>query len=84
MERARLLLRWQEARQWVGWLYILNDVLAAPTYLARARIEETLGNSAQARHYYRHFLRRYDQPMPSQAHLVKEAKAALARIGTDQ
>ena len=83
-ERARRLLRWQDARQWVGWLNSLHDVLAAPTYLARARIEETLGDTARARHYYGHYLRRYDQPMPSQAHLVEEARVALARMGTDR
>jgi hypothetical protein len=81
-ERARRLLRWQDARSWPGWLYSLNDVLAAPTYFTRARIEETLGDTARARRYYRHFLRRYDQPMQSQAHLVEEARSALARMRT--
>jgi serine/threonine protein kinase len=37
---------------------------------------------ALARHYYRHFLRLYDRPMPAQANLVKEARSALAGFGT--
>ena len=80
-ERARRLLRYQDAAIWPSWLYSFNDVLAAPTYLARARLEETLGDARRAAGYYRQFLRRYDQPMPAHAHLVKEAQEALGRLG---
>jgi hypothetical protein len=45
----------------------------------RAQIEEQL-----ARGYYQQFLRRYDRPVPSQVHLVKEAKAALAQPERDR
>jgi hypothetical protein len=63
-----------------GWLYAFQQALAAPTFLAGARLEEQLGNSERAIEYYRQFLRRYDQPMPSQAHLVDEARVALVRL----
>jgi hypothetical protein len=55
-------------------------VLSGPTYLARARLEELHGDPGRAREYYLQFLRRYDQPMPAQEHLVEEARAALARL----
>jgi serine/threonine protein kinase/tetratricopeptide (TPR) repeat protein len=63
-----------------GWMWTLGDALAGPAYLLRAQIEETQGDSAVAIRYYRLFLQRYDQPMPSHTHLVKEARAALARL----
>jgi len=50
----------------------------------RARIEESRGSDSLAQEYYRQFLRRYDRPMPSQAHLVSESKAALARLQQDK
>jgi hypothetical protein len=78
LEQARRLLRWQDA-PWFGW-WTLNYALGGPTFLARARIEETRADTAHAREYYRQFLRRYDQPMPSQAHRVEEARAALTRL----
>jgi hypothetical protein len=34
--------------------------------------------------FYQLFLRNYDRPMPSQVHLVVEATAALAHLGTDE
>jgi hypothetical protein len=79
-ERARRLLRWQDAVTFDGWLLAFQQGLAAPTYLLGARLEEQAANSERAAEYYRQFLRRYDQPMPSQAHLVDEAKAALVRL----
>jgi tRNA A-37 threonylcarbamoyl transferase component Bud32 len=83
LEHAARLLRWQEAA-WGGWDVIFRDALGGPSYLVRARIEEARADSALARGHYQQFLRRYDQPMPSQAHLVTEAKAALARLGGDR
>jgi hypothetical protein len=83
VEQARRLLRWQDG-QWWDWPWMLGHALGGPTLLARARIEQGLGDTARARRYYEHFLRRYDQPMPSQAHLVHEARSALARMGTDR
>jgi hypothetical protein len=67
---------------WPGWLYSSNDVLSAPTYLARARIEEAVGDTVRALHYYGHFLERYDQPISSQAHLVEEARSGVGANGT--
>ena len=85
IEDAVRLLRWQDA--WIvgdRTLYTLGDVLGAPTFLVRARLEEARGEPRRARQYYLEFLRRYDNPMPSQAHLVEEAKAQLARLGEDR
>jgi tRNA A-37 threonylcarbamoyl transferase component Bud32 len=79
-ERARRLIRWQDAVTFDGWLLAFQQGLAAPTYLLGARLEEQAANRKRAAEYYRQFLRRYDQPMPSQAHLVDEAKAALVRL----
>jgi tetratricopeptide (TPR) repeat protein len=78
-EAARRLLRWQD-QAWLGWPWTFNDGVSGPAFLMRARIEEDLGQKRQAREYYEQFLRRYDRPMPSQAHLVEEAKAALGRL----
>jgi TolB-like protein len=84
IEEAVRLLRWFDA-----WLYgpqtprTVGHVLAGPTFLARARLEELRGERRRAAEYYRRFLQVYDQPMPSQAHLVKEAKEALARLGEE-
>jgi serine/threonine-protein kinase len=83
VEQARRLLRWHDA-PWPGWAWTSGDVLAGPTYLVRARLEEARGDSALAGDYYRQFLRRYDQPIPSQVHLVQEATAALARLTADR
>jgi tetratricopeptide (TPR) repeat protein/tRNA A-37 threonylcarbamoyl transferase component Bud32/TolB-like protein len=83
VEQARRLLRWQDA-SWLGWPWTFNDAVSGPAFLMRARIEEGLGNKRQAREYYEQFLRRYDRPMPSQAHLVQEARTALARLQQDQ
>ena len=80
LAEASRLLRWQDA-PWNGCSEC--DVLGGPTFLARARIEVARGDSGRAREYYRQFLRRYDQPMASQAHLVEEANAALARLARE-
>jgi hypothetical protein len=56
--------------------------LAALSFLTRARVEEALGSREAAAFYYEQFLRRYDQPMPSQTHLVEDAKAAVVRLGS--
>jgi len=80
LDEASRLLRWQDA-PWNGCSEC--DVLGGPTFVARARIEVARGDSARAREYYRQFLQRYDQPMASQAHLVEEANAALARLAAD-
>jgi tetratricopeptide (TPR) repeat protein len=81
-ETAARLLRWQDAN-WIGWLWTLTYALAGPAYLTRARIEESRGGDSLAQEYYRQFLRRYDQPMPSQRHLVEEARAALVRLSRE-
>jgi hypothetical protein len=50
----------------------------------QARIAEAWGDSVMAREHYGQFLRRYDRPMPAQAHLVHEAWAGLSRLsGTE-
>lgn len=79
-ERARRLLRWQDLLVLGGWRWTLHDVLAAPTYLARGRLEEAGGDAERAREHYQQFLMRYQQPISSQAHLVEEARQALARL----
>jgi tetratricopeptide (TPR) repeat protein len=80
LDEASRLLRWQDA-PWNGCLEC--DALGGPTFLTRARIEVARGDSGRAREYYRQFLRRHDQPMAPQAHLVEEANAALARLAAD-
>jgi hypothetical protein len=82
-DQARRLLRWQDANVWVYWggfPWLLSSALAGPTYLLRARLEELHGQPGRAEVYYRQFLQRFDQPMPSQVHLVNEAQEALARL----
>jgi hypothetical protein len=79
-ERARRLLRWQDIYAFGGWRWTFHEVLAAPTYLARGRLEEAAGNREGAREHYQQFLMRYRQPIPSQAHLVEEARQALVRL----
>jgi tRNA A-37 threonylcarbamoyl transferase component Bud32 len=82
VERAARLLRWQDG-DWYDWSWLYGDALGGPAFLVRARLEEGRADTARAREYYRQFLRRYDQPVPSQAHLVEEARSALARLAGD-
>jgi hypothetical protein len=83
IEEAVRLLRWQDARHEVfaGTPGTLGKTLWGPTFLARAQLEEARGEQRRATEYYQQFLRFYDQPMPSQVHLVNQAKEALARLG---
>jgi hypothetical protein len=76
LDQASRLLRWQDA-PWLGRPWTVGDALSGPTYLLRAYIEEARHRPRPAREYYEQFLRRYDRPMPSQAHLVEDARAAL-------
>ena len=76
-DEAGRLLRWQDA-PWNGCQECV--ALTGPTLLARARTEMARGDSGSAQGYYREFLRLFDQPMPSQAYLVEEAKVALTRL----
>jgi serine/threonine-protein kinase len=82
IDQARRLLRWNDLESLYipASLWTLVYVLSGPTYLARARLEESHGDARRAREYYRQFLRRYDQPMAAQQHLVEEAQAAMARL----
>ena len=80
VEQARRLLRWQDIYTFGGWRWTLHEVVAAPTYLARGRLEEAAGDPERAREHYQQFLMRYRHPIPSQAHLVEEARQALARL----
>jgi hypothetical protein len=85
VERAVRLLRWKDAliADEMGTLYTIGHVLAGPTFIARARLEELRGDRRRAAEYYRRFLQVYDQPMPSQVHLVGEASSALARLDAE-
>ncbi|MDQ3138760.1 MAG: hypothetical protein M3Q93_14370, partial [Gemmatimonadota bacterium] len=72
------LLTWVEADGGPGgWGKFLLKGLVE---LQRARIEDARGHPALARAHYRQFLRRYDMPMPTNRHLVDEARQALARL----
>jgi tRNA A-37 threonylcarbamoyl transferase component Bud32/TolB-like protein len=77
VEQASRLLRWQD-QPWDGCMTC--DALGGLNFLARARIEIARGDSTRAREYYQRLLRRYDRPMPTQVHLMEEAKAALAGL----
>jgi hypothetical protein len=57
-----------------------THAVSALAYLMRARIEEAQGDIQSATDHYQQFLRRYDTPMPTQRHLVDDARAALARL----
>jgi TolB-like protein len=56
--------------------------LAPLAFLLRANIEDGHGDVDAARRDYQQFLVRYDMPTPAHRHLVMEAKAALARLGS--
>jgi serine/threonine-protein kinase len=83
IDEAVRLLRWQDARgtlDQLGTLRIVSTALDGPTFFARATLEQARGDRSQAQEYYRRFLQVYDSPMPSQAHMVDEARAALAGL----
>ena len=83
-DQARRLLLWRYglpgpyARYWME-VHTINSL----TSLDAARVETALGNVAKARFYYEDFLRTYDRPVPGLAHLVTEAREALARLGME-
>jgi hypothetical protein len=56
--------------------------LAPLALLLRANIADGQGNVDAARRDYQKFLGLYDMPPPAHRHLVVEARAALARLGT--
>ena len=74
---AAHLLTWHDAHPgpW-HWSF----VVAPLAFLMQARIAEAWGDTASAGEHYRQFMRRYDRPLPAQAHLVEEARDALVRL----
>jgi tetratricopeptide (TPR) repeat protein/TolB-like protein len=78
--QAARLLTWSEAKLGGGWDVSFTHAVSALAYLMRARIEEAQGDIQSATDHYQQFLRRYDTPMPTQRHLVDDARAALARL----
>ena len=79
--QAARLLTWHEAA--VGaWTASFTYAVTPFAYLSLARIEEAQGNSRSAREHYAQFLRRFDAPMQTQAHLVEEARRAVARLSS--
>ena len=77
---ATRLLVWHECRVWSLRVHVADAVFAGLADLQLARVEDAQGHADLAGHYYRQFLRRYDQPLPTQRHLVTEARVALARL----
>ena len=76
--QAARLLGWHQ-----GWPPLDDKLpLALLAFLLRASIEDGQGDTDAARRDYQQFLVRYDMPPPSHRHLVVEAKAALARLGS--
>ncbi len=76
--QAARLLGWHQ-----GWPPPDDKLPLAPlAFLLRANIEDGQGDTDAARRDYQQFLVRYDMPPPSHRHLVVEAKAALARLGS--
>jgi hypothetical protein len=75
---AARLLTWVEADGGPGGSgkFLLNGLAE----LQRARLEDARGHPALAQVHYRQFLTRYDMPMPTNRHLVKEANEAMARL----
>jgi tetratricopeptide (TPR) repeat protein/TolB-like protein len=82
-DNAIRLMGWHEAMQ-TGWGWVSPVALSGPGYLAWARLVESKGEFRRAEEYYRLFMRRYDQPMATQNHLVEEAKTALKRLRSEQ
>jgi serine/threonine-protein kinase len=81
LEQARRLLRYQDKNCCTGWQSGFEEVLRAPTLLARARLEERIGDRPRAVEFYEQFLHIYDHPMAPLAHLREEARSALGRLG---
>jgi hypothetical protein len=75
--KAAHLLTWHDANI-PGWHW--SFVVRPLAFLMQARIAEAWGDTATASARYRQFLRRYDRPLPAQAHMVNEARLALARL----
>ncbi len=61
-----------------------NAIMEPFAYLEQARVAEALKRRDQARSYYQRFLWRYDAPVEAHEHLVKEARAALVRLGRSE
>ncbi|MGH7541096.1 MAG: hypothetical protein ACRELC_08865, partial [Gemmatimonadota bacterium] len=61
-------------------LHAVNQTLAGPALLRRARIEEALGQDARAAHHYRAYLDIYDLASGPYAAAREEAVAALWRF----
>jgi len=79
--RAIGLLRWNEtvlAPQY-RWI-MLNVAFRGPALFEEARLQDGQQHAEDARHAYRRFLELYDAPMPSQQHLVEQARKALDRL----
>jgi hypothetical protein len=77
------ILNWHEAVVFTAPQAVhANAMLAGPAYLERARTLDALGQREAARASYEQFLRRYDEPVPAHRHLVRDARAALARLTT--
>jgi TolB-like protein len=76
--QAARLLTWVDGDFGFGSLAAIG--LRGPAELERGRIQEALGDTAQALAHYRQFLLRYDAPMPSQRPLVTEGQEAVARL----
>ncbi len=77
--RALKELTWTDARP-AGGGGLIVMLCAGHAYFLRARVEEAQGRNDLAREHYAQFLRRYDSPIPSQRHLVDEARRSLARL----
>ena len=77
--QAAGLLTWHEAA--VGaWTASFTYAVTPFAYLTLARIEDAQGKYRQAREHYAQFLRRFDAPVPAQAHLREEARTAVTRL----
>jgi hypothetical protein len=80
LEEAARIARSNDGMEWYSFQFILHDVLRAPAYLVRARVERARGDPGLASRYYQRFLQLYDQPAASRAHLVTEAKEAVVLV----
>ncbi len=79
-DQAARLLTWVDGPFLLHPSTFCSITLTGLVDLERGRIEERRGHAELARTYYREFVGRYDRPVPSQRHLVEEAKAAIARL----